>query len=113
MRTITSLHADRLEDRHPARKPISLDGIYLHERYLVQTHNVSSPNCAAIPGSGNRVEGVTLHGRWRARIDAMPPRGREPSATGLGAPVSREFQLVREAHRRRRKSAATKTPLRA
>ena len=41
MRTITSLHADRLEDRDLTRKPVSLDGIYLHERYLVHVHNVS------------------------------------------------------------------------
>jgi hypothetical protein len=46
MRTITSLHADRLEDRDLTRKPVSLDGIYLHERYLVHVHNVSSSNCA-------------------------------------------------------------------
>jgi hypothetical protein len=33
MRSIASLHADRLEGRQLARKPISLDGTHLHERY--------------------------------------------------------------------------------
>src|SRR5580700_416544 len=42
---------------------------------FVHVHNVSSSNCGSVAGRGNRVEGVTLHGRWRARIDAMLPPG--------------------------------------